>query len=293
MRGCYEKSRAALTAITLSRRAWEYLLLPSLLLSPGMPLRWHRHFIHNRPPPEGIFVSGSTMDITINLDLPSILSQAVSAERVQPLLDKAIGEAIKDAINSATGYRSEFRKQIEAQLTEGLPHGLELDDMAKFQQVLNQALTSAVHGSNAAAINVALAKAVQDVMPDTPAVMKLSELLQAARDGFNREDGGAFYALYEKSEYGGSHLYLDSNPSPGRGYGVGNGKYSAHYSLDVNGDGDVYALKMQDKQITPASRPTVISRFDSILMAMYVGRTRLEVDMDPDEVESAAGEQYD
>lgn len=234
------------------------------------------------------------MEIKIELDLPAIIAQAVTAERLQPLVDKAIADAIKSAINDATGYRSAFSEAVTKQLADAMPHGLALNDVAKFQQVLNQALEGAAHGANASAVNVALQKAVQQVMPDVPAVMKLSDLMKAAREGFHREDGEAFYALYEESDYGGGgHLYLDSNPSPGRGYGAGGGKYAAGHQLAFTKDGDVYTLRLGDKQITPTSRPDVISHFDSILMAMYVGRTRIEIDMDAGDVESAASEQYD
>lgn len=44
------------------------------------------------------------MNINIELDLPAIISAAVCAERVQPLIDKAIAEAIKDAIGELARF---------------------------------------------------------------------------------------------------------------------------------------------------------------------------------------------
>lgn len=233
------------------------------------------------------------MEITINLDLPGIIAQAVTAERLQPLVDKAIADALKSAINDATGYRSPFSEAIKTQLTDAMPHGLSIDDVAKFQQVLNHALQSAVHGANAASVNAALAKAVEGVVPDMPAVMKMSELLEIARDGFHKDKHEEFYALFEKSGSGYGHLYLHSDSKPGHGYGLDDGKYAAHYRLDFNGKGEVYALKLGGTQVTPASLPNVISRFDATMMGMYVGRTRIEVDMDEDDVRNAAEAQYD
>lgn len=232
------------------------------------------------------------MEIKINLDLPGLIAQAVTVERLQPIVDKAIADAIKSAINDATGYRSPFSEAIKKQLAEAMPHGLALDDVAKFQQVLNHALQSAVHGANADAVNTALAKAVEQVVPDVPAVMKMSELLEVARASFNKEDGEAFYALYEESEFGGGHLYLHDHDKPGHGYGTDGGKYSAQHQIAFNSAGEAYTLKLRDKQVTPASRPDAITRLDSTLLAMYVGRTRIEVDIDDDDVRRAASEQY-
>ncbi len=240
------------------------------------------------------------MQISIELDLPSIISQAVSAERIQPIVDKAINDALKSAITDATGYRSPFREALETQLKDAMPHGLALDDVAKFQHILNGTMNKLAQECNHGTINSALEKAVKDVMPDVPQVIKMSELIEDARAGFHKESHEAFYAYFEPSEHGGGgHLYLDHDENPGsKGYGSSHRsredqKYSATCQLAFTKDGDVYALRLDGKQITPSSRPDIAGRFDSILMAMYVGRTKIEVDIDADDVESASQEQYD
>jgi len=168
--------------------------------------------------------------------------------------------------------------------------------------VLNAALTRAVQSCNEGAVQVALAKAVSSVMPDVPAVVKISELLDAARDGFNKDSDEAFYAYFEPSRFGendGGWLYLDRDEKPGSTLYSSSHKaredrkYDARYRLAINGDGDVYALRLEGKDITPVSCPDVIGRFDALLMGMYVGRTKLEIDMGDDDVEAAASAQYD
>ena len=241
------------------------------------------------------------MEIKIDLDLPSIISQAVSAERIQPIVDKAISDAVKSAIDDATGYRSAFRTALKDQLSTAMPHGLALDDVAKFQNILNEAINKLAQECNTSTVHAAIENAVKEVMPDVPAVIKMSELLKEARSGLHKEDHQAFYAYFEPNEYssGGGLLFLDGDENPGSGGYSGtrrsreDQKYSASLRLAFNGEGDVYALRLDGKDVTPKSRPDIIGRFDSILMAMYVGRTRIEVDMDDDDVESAASEQWD
>lgn len=220
------------------------------------------------------------MEIKIELDLPAIVAQAVSAERIQPIVDKAIAEAVKDAIGDATGYRSKFR--------EAMPHGLRIDDVAKFQQVLNAAVSSAVQGENAKAVQAAITSAVGNFMPDLPTRIKLSVLLQQARSGFFKESHEAFYAELEMSEYsgGGGWLYLDGEEST-------RWKHSASMRLAFTREGQVYSLKLDDKVVTPMSLPNAVGEFEAILLALYVGRTTLEIDMDEHDVKSAASEQYD
>ena len=231
------------------------------------------------------------MQLDINVE--DLLAASLTAEKLAPILDKHISEAIKDAIRDATGYNSEFRKSLKVQIEEALPHGLALDDTVKFQQCLNQSLRAVLQGANNDTIQTALDGVLRDVMPDVKPIIKLSEFIAMARDGFHKEKHEAFYAHWEESEYssGGGWLYLDRDESLGDRFG--RNKYSAQYRLAVNGDGCVYALHLDGKDVTPASRPDIISHFDATIMGMYVGRTKLEVDIDEGEVSSLAESQYD
>lgn len=226
------------------------------------------------------------MEIRIELNLPELIASAVSAERIQPIVDKAISDAITSAIRDATGYNSPFSKALKQQLTEAMPHGLSIDDVAKFGHVLNAAITDAVHGANTATIQAALRQAATAALPDVPSRIKLSELLKEARDGFHKEEHEAFYAHFEPSDYGGGWLYLDDDSST-------TDKYRADIRIAFNKEGEVYALRLDGQHITPKSMPQVIGSFEGVLLSMYVGRTSLEVDQDPDEVEYAAAEQIE
>lgn len=240
------------------------------------------------------------MDLVIKLDIEAAITAALQPERLAPILDKHITAAVTSAIDQATGYQSEFRKGLAAQLTAALPHGLGLDDVAKFQHVLNSAVQTAVHGLHSDAVNTALKKVVDQVLPEVPAVLKVSELLAMARDTFTHGGSSAFYAYLNVSGHDSKSgwLYLDDDERPGstRSYGHtrfdrdGN-KYDAKYCLAYSSSGDVYALKVHGQHVTPGSRPDVISKLDGALMSLYVGRTRIEVDMDDDDVESASAEQ--
>jgi hypothetical protein len=226
------------------------------------------------------------MNINIALDLQNIIATAVSAEKLQPLVDKAIAEALKSAISDATGYNSEFSKSLKTQLKEAMPHGLALDDVAKFQHVLNTAVTAAVHGANSATIATALKAAADHAIPDVPTSIKLSELMEKARESFHIERHESHYALLEMSEYGGGHLFLDGDEDNTR-------KYSAKIQLAFNKEGEVYTLKMDEKQVMPTVLPKAITRLDGLLLSMYVGRTTLEIDMDEGDVQSSAQGNYD
>lgn len=234
----------------------------------------------------------------INIDIETILEASLTAEKLAPVLDKHIGEAIKSVIADVTGYSSSFRKKLAEQIAEALPHGLGVSELVKFQHCLNQALKTVIDSANNDTIQAALDAAVRQVMPDVKPVIKLSELMDIAREDFHKAQEEAFYAHWEPSTYsgGGGWLYLDGDENVGTtslyGSGSTSRKYSAKHRLAVGSDGYVYSLHLNGKDVTPSSRPNIISSFDDTLMALYVGRTKLELDMDAAAVAAAASEQY-
>lgn len=233
--------------------------------------------------------------MNITIDFEGAIARALAPEALDPILDKHLKAAITSAIDDATGYRSEFQKALKEQLAEALPHGLGIDDVAKFQHILNGALQAVVGEANGATIQAAMKKVVANVMPDLPAVMKLSEFAETMRDGMHKESHEAFYAFME-CKHGYTHIFFDSDERPGSSSTYADRedvKYRAAYSIAANKEGEVYSLKLRGKEVTPASLPNVIGRFDASLMAMYVGRTRLEIDIEDDDLESLSGEQYD
>jgi len=228
------------------------------------------------------------MEFKFELDMHGIVAEATSPERVKPLIDKIITDALKRALEEATGWKSPFAEQLKTQLSESLPHGLRVHDVAKFQQMLNMAVSDAVAGVNGDALKVAMQRVTKSLLPEVPTRIKLSELLKEARSGFHKDQHEAFYAHYEESEYssGGGWLYLDGNERTDR-------TYSAAMRLAFNGDGVVYALKLDGRDITPRSTPDAVGDFDGLLLSLYTGRTSLDIDINNYEVESLAASQED
>jgi hypothetical protein len=226
------------------------------------------------------------MQFTFEIDLQAIVAKTMAPENIAPVLEAAISKAFKTAVDQATGYSSELTKSMTEQLKAALPHGLDIDEVAKFQFLMNQAITSAVHGANSETIRVAMAGAVKSVMPDVPMRIKLSELVEKARDGFHKEKHEEFFAEYEPSTYGGGHLYLNRSTDC-------RSVYSASHRLAFNEAGEVYTMRMDGHDILPSKLPQAISHFEGLLLALYVGRSTIDVDIDEDDVKSAAQASYD
>lgn len=226
------------------------------------------------------------MKLEINLNIEDAINKALTPEKLNPLLEKSVNDAIKSAIDDATGYRSEFRKALETQLKEVLPHGLGISDVAKFQHVLNTAMTKLVDAANNESVKTAMDKVVKSVMPDVPARIKMSDLIEAARDGFHKEDHESFYARYRESDWGGGRLSLDDDEDC-------RSEHAAEIRLAITKDGEVYSLTLNDEQVTPSKLPKAISHMDGLLLSMYVGRTTIEMDIDANDIESLAQSQCD
>ena len=237
------------------------------------------------------------MEITINLAIEEAIKKAVNADVLGPVVEKAVFGAVKSAIEDATGYSSEFRKTMAAQLKEALPHGLGVDETAKFQFILNNAMQALVRETNTDTVTVAMREAVKAVLPEVNKVIKVTELLEMARDGFHVEKHEPFYAYFEESEYGGGTIFLDSEEHPGGSYRSHQDResvrYAARYRLAFSKDGEVYSMRMDGTDLTMTKIPHAISHFDSTLLALYVGKSVIELDCNQDDVEYAAQAQYD
>lgn len=227
------------------------------------------------------------MKLSIDIDLEQAIGQALTPEKLGPILNKHLTDAVTSAISDATGYSSDFRKQVAAQLKSMLPHGLHDAELVKFQHVLNQAVTDVVRCANRDAVTTALQQAVEQVMPDVPPVVKASELIEAARAHFAKGAHESIYAHYQPSEYSpGGWLALDADARC-------SSVWRARYCVAIHDEGRVYSLRLDGEPINPTSRPDIIGRFHSMLMAMYVGRSALDMDMTEDDIEEAAVGEYD
>jgi hypothetical protein len=238
------------------------------------------------------------------IDLEGALASALSPEKLSPVLEKHVLEAVNDSLRDATGYGSDFRKALKAQLNELMPHGLALDEVAKFQHLLNAALTRCVMSANTKTIDVAMAALEKEVLPDLPAIIKVTDLMKEARKAFRKEWNEAFYAYFDPPEFKslGGCLYLDDDEEPGvnrfsSGYRSGsfdrrNARHQADFRISMDDEGRVYAMKYEGQMLRPSSLPHVQGRFDSILMALYTGRCRVDMEkLDDGDIASLAGEQ--
>lgn len=235
------------------------------------------------------------MEIKINLAIEEAIQKAVNADVLGPVVEKAVFGAVKSAIEDATGYSSEFRKTMAAQLKEALPHGLGVDETAKFQFILNNAMQAVIRETNTDTVTTAMRQAVKAVLPDLNPTIKVTEILEMARDAFLKEAYESFYAFFEESEHGGGTLFLDSEEFPGSKYNTDRraSRYSARYRLAFNKEGEVYSLRMDGTDLTMNKIPHAISRFDSTLLALYVGKSVIDLDCDEDDVQHAAEGKYD
>ena len=232
----------------------------------------------------------------INIDFEGALARALQPETINPILDKHIGKAIGDAIEEATGWKSEFRKAVTEQLKEAIPHGLRSDDAMKFAHILNTAIQKVVGEANNASVTAAIKHASSSLLPEIPERMKLSKFAETLREGLHKEEREAFYAYMETSEYGTTYIYFDQDEKPGNSSRHSEReemRHRADYRLAVDKEGRVYSLRFESKNVTLASLPNVIGEFDATIMAFYVGRTTLEIDMGDGDLESLSAEQYD
>lgn len=237
------------------------------------------------------------------IDLEAAVARALSPEVLMPVLDKHLQKALDSAIGDSFSWNSDFQKALKEQLNQLIPHGLQVDDIARFQHVLNARLTEYVGAANKKTVDTAIKYLQETVLKDLPAKIKITELMEEARSAFHKESHECFYAYLEgPDEHDYFTLYLHGDDTPGlnkysssyssRRFDRRDARYSADFRLSCNKDGEVYSLKFEGKHLKPFDLPNAQGRFDAMLLALYTGRCSLDMEgMDDDDITSLAGEQ--
>lgn len=223
------------------------------------------------------------MELTINVDIEQAIQAALSPEKIGPAVQKAVDGCVNDALREVFGYGGDVRKALIEQFAALLPHGLSNADASRFQLVLQNTLHDTVLGEQSAALKLAVENSIKGLLQTPAPELKVSELLALYQNDLY-SDEKSFWAEVEESDYA-TYIALDrTRPSSG-------GRHAARTQLTIGRDGRVYSVAHAGHAFTPNALPKcVISQLDSAILAMYVGRTKLVMDLTPMQIEDFARE---
>lgn len=222
------------------------------------------------------------MQIELNIEqtILTALSEALNpenlTEKIKAQVEIAADRAIVQAIN---GYGSDFSKTLSAAVQKMLPHELNLDGQAKWNNAISQYISASLANMNNQRIEQALKPMLDKMLATMPAEMKLSELVDKAIEMW-----GDDYAIKEDSIdrptiivrdsegviSGFSQIYMDKEG--------GKSQYNCGIQISVTDKGEVYRIHLDNKEINGHRFAGPFFGFEAFLFQLYTGGTKLVID---------------
>jgi hypothetical protein len=183
-------------------------------------------------------IEQSVIDAFANIAAAGTIEKAIEAQ-----INKTITEAVSEHLRSY----SDFGKQLNAAVKTALAVDMDHLSLPRY----NDLIVKLVRASVAANVDQTLAARVQgqieELLQPAPAEIKLSKLIEdfIKHAAENNYDDHEFISLHVERSTGITEgyvgIYLDKAPRKS--------KYSCAIQIDCNREGEIYSLKIDEKEI--------------------------------------------
>ncbi len=214
----------------------------------------------------------------LNIDIESVVAQAVAAalapERLQPIITKQVEKAVDSAIEEQFGYRAPFRKLLEEKMAAAMP--TDMEDLGRFSDLVLKVISAKLHEAQAEAVAQIIQPKLDAMLKPLPPAMKLSELVEKLlpdlADDYRRDGADQPTIIVERHDnlYGYWRLYIDSRSN--------RSQYDSRLKIAFRGDGKAYSLSIDDKKTENALLIGPTYNADALLLQIYTGGITIELD---------------
>lgn len=236
------------------------------------------------------------MELKLNIDLDTIITNAVnsalSPEAVQETIGGLAKSAVEKALESSLGYNSDFRNAIAEQIKAAMPVG----DYAipRYHDYILKAVQEAVADTQQELAQRMIPEQVKKLVAfDPPKEIEITALLTILVEGFrdyNDERNHTFIAETSDSYNRRSiDIYADDQPH--------RDKYSCDFQIrlkEMERDSGLYEIWcLRDSDSTKDKRRFISCRFnsDALMLNLYTARTKIKVgDFDEFDIDELAQE---
>ena len=226
------------------------------------------------------------MELNINLEstVSAALESALNPDRVRDIIETAVKKTVDHAIDQAFRPYGEFGKTVEKAIATLMPHSLDMEGVSGFNDLILKVIAKRVQEVGDERIEQALLPTLNKLLAPAPAELKLSDLVQTMLDEWGdhyRRDGSEKPTIIvERSDSivsasGYHHIYLDPKDQSSS---YGSSKYACRVQIDITGQGDVYSLKVDGKDIKEQLFAGPMYDFDRYVFHLYTGKTKIIVD---------------
>jgi hypothetical protein len=217
------------------------------------------------------------MQINLNIEntIANALAVALSPERLQAVIEKQVAEVTDRTIKDVFSSYGDFSKAVATAVKSLVPHEISMDGAANWNHAIGQHIARRLAAVNDQRIAQAINPMLDKLLETPPTELKVSELVQKAiefwGDNYGESRNGSPTITVERKDRNGYWgLYMDKES--------GKSNYSCEVILGVSSDGNVYSLKVNERDIKTIKFAGPFYRFEAYLFQLYTGGTKLILD---------------
>lgn len=213
----------------------------------------------------------------LNIDIQGMLADAMnnalSPEKLQPIIQSNIERALKDCIEDQLGYRAPFRELLKTKMAEVMP--TDIEGLGMFSDLVMKVIREKLNSSQNDFIAQAIQPQLESLLRPLPATMKVSQLanqlLEYFSEAYEREGGQPTFIIDDDSNVDGYwRFYADPRES--------SSKYSCKIQMAFNKEGECYSMKLDERE---PSKCLLIGQgygADALALNIYTGKVKIQMD---------------
>ena len=229
----------------------------------------------------------------IDLDIENMLADAVrnalSPEKMQPIIEANVSKAVRSAIEEQFRYSSPFDKLLKDSVSAVMPTSLE--DMGRLGDLVLKTVMATVNETQVDFVQRAVEAKMKSMLQALPAKMTLSALVGMLVKEFDEPDN------YERKECSRPSIIVKKADYPVSGYWSlafdpeeGKGEYSCRVRAAFTQEGRCYSLHIQGEDVKKALLISTTYSADALMLQLYIGGVEVELDKeDFEDVEYSSG----
>jgi hypothetical protein len=228
------------------------------------------------------------MNINFNEAFENHLDKLEKDGFIQKLIEENIENSIKKAVSEAfNGY--EIRRNIEEKIKK------EIDSTGYNSFIVNK-INNLLQTIKENDLNIKVEEMMNKFLKPEESEIKLSKLLEEYRESLMENEqyeyGDNFGLIIDKEFKYTTYIYVDEKIDKGYGY-RDKSKYQYKYQIQVDAStGEIKNLKIDDVDTKNILRFGLLDNFEGKLVRAYFNKTKLNIDVDEDYVDTSLYEEY-
>jgi hypothetical protein len=216
----------------------------------------------------------------MDFDLQGVVSRALEESLKSGVIEKAVTDQVNKAVMEAfTGqFRSysNFGKAVQTAVADAMSFDPTHFEIERYHLLIRKVVQKRIEEKMTQEFAVELDKLLADLHEPVPAEMKLSELVAAFIEHFEKDNYARNWAdrvsvKVETRDYGYTHIYLQPD-------GSGKKTYSHDMGLFLDKEGIVYSVVINGESIDKKFFLTHKRGFERLLVGLYMQKSRIVLD---------------